>query len=146
MLKTRVIPCLDVDGGRVVKGVNFQNLRDSGDPTALAMAYQLQGADEIVVLDISATTTKRAHQIEVIAAIRELLDGYAGPTIGVGDGNDDDAVECLGGLGHVWPRLACEVGACFENGEQIDGADDAFKFTAVYARYPQVNFFVGVWT
>ena len=73
MLKTRVIPCLDVDGGRVVKGVNFQNLRDSGDPTALAMAYQLQGADEIVVLDISATTTKRAHQIEVIAAIREAL-------------------------------------------------------------------------
>lgn len=73
MLKTRIIPCLDVDGGRVVKGVKFQNLRDSGDPTQLAAEYQQQGADEIVVLDISATPQARSHQLEVVADIRKQL-------------------------------------------------------------------------
>ncbi len=73
MLKTRIIPCLDVNAGRVVKGVRFQNLRDSGDPTALALAYQQQGADELVVLDISATPEGRGHQLEVIADIRNEL-------------------------------------------------------------------------
>lgn len=73
MLRTRIIPCLDVNDGRVVKGVKFQNLRDSGDPCTLAAEYQLQGADEIVVLDISATPSGRSHQAETIAAIREIL-------------------------------------------------------------------------
>ena len=50
-LATRVIPCLDVDGGRVVKGVNFENLRDAGDPVELAAAYDAEGADELVFLD-----------------------------------------------------------------------------------------------
>ena len=56
MLTHRVIPCLDVRGGRVVKGVRFSNLRDAGDPAELARAYQDQGADEVTLLDVSATT------------------------------------------------------------------------------------------
>ena len=59
MLTSRVIPCLDVRDGRVVKGVRFGNLRDSGDPVELAAAYEAQGADELVVLDVSATPEGR---------------------------------------------------------------------------------------
>jgi len=54
-LSLRVIPCLDVDAGRVVKGVNFENLRDAGDPVELAALYSEQGADELTFLDVSAT-------------------------------------------------------------------------------------------
>ena len=53
-LAVRVIPCLDVDGGRVVKGINFQDLRDAGDPVELARTYDAEGADELTFLDISA--------------------------------------------------------------------------------------------
>ena len=52
----RVIPCLDVRDGRVVKGIQFEGLRDAGDPAALALAYEAQGADELVMLDVSATS------------------------------------------------------------------------------------------
>ena len=58
-LAVRVIPCLDVDDGRVVKGVNFVDLRDAGDPVELATTYDLQGADEVVFLDITATSDLR---------------------------------------------------------------------------------------
>ena len=64
MLLRRVIPCLDVDKGRVVKGVEFVNLRDAGDPVELAVRYQDEGADEIVFLDITASHEKR----ETVAA------------------------------------------------------------------------------
>ena len=57
MFTKRVIPCLDVNGGRVVKGVNFVNLRDAGDPVEIAAAYDKAGADELVFLDITATST-----------------------------------------------------------------------------------------
>ena len=70
---TRVIPCLDVDDGRVVKGVQFQGLRDAGDPVQLAAAYQEQGADELVILDVSATPEGRANAAETVAAVREVL-------------------------------------------------------------------------
>jgi imidazole glycerol-phosphate synthase subunit HisF len=56
---TRVIPCLDVDAGRVVKGVNFEGLRDAGDPVELAATYDAQGADELVFLDITASSAGR---------------------------------------------------------------------------------------
>jgi imidazole glycerol-phosphate synthase subunit HisF len=56
----RVIPCLDVDGGRVVKGVNFENLRDAGDPVELAARYDAEGADELTFLDITASSGGRA--------------------------------------------------------------------------------------
>ncbi len=63
----RVIPCLDVDGGRVVKGVNFLGLRDAGDPVELAAAYDADGADELVFLDITASSQDRATMLDVVA-------------------------------------------------------------------------------
>lgn len=66
MLAKRIIPCLDVKDGRVVKGVNFVNLRDAGDPVELAALYDREGADEIVFLDISASNEGRATMIEVV--------------------------------------------------------------------------------
>src|SRR5690349_7915679 len=59
MLTKRIIPCLDIQDGRTVKGVNFVNIRDAGDPVELASQYAFQGADELVFLDISATNEKR---------------------------------------------------------------------------------------
>ncbi|GLX71309.1 imidazole glycerol phosphate synthase subunit HisF [Paenibacillus glycanilyticus] len=66
MLAKRIIPCLDVKDGRVVKGVNFVNLRDAGDPVELASTYDQEGADELVFLDISASVEGRATMIEVV--------------------------------------------------------------------------------
>ena len=62
----RVIPCLDVDGGRVVKGVNFENLRDAGDPVELAARYDAEGADELTFLDITASSGGRATMYDVV--------------------------------------------------------------------------------
>src|SRR5438552_8828743 len=67
MLAKRIIPCLDVTGGRVVKGVNFINLRDAGDPVELADRYNQQGADEVVFLDITASSDERAIMADVVA-------------------------------------------------------------------------------
>lgn len=66
MLAKRIIPCLDVHGGRVVKGVNFENLRDAGDPVAMAAYYDREGADELVFLDISASAQRRKTMVEVV--------------------------------------------------------------------------------
>src|SRR2546425_12178556 len=66
MLAKRIIPCLDVTGGRVVKGVNFVNLRDAGDPVELADRYNQQGADEVVFLDITASSDERAIMADVV--------------------------------------------------------------------------------
>lgn len=73
MLTRRVIPCLDCCDGRVVKGVRFADLRDVGSPSELAAAYQSQGADEIVLLDVAATVEARAHQVDTVRAVREVL-------------------------------------------------------------------------
>jgi cyclase len=67
MLAKRIIPCLDVTSGRVVKGVKFVNLRDAGDPVELAERYNLQGADELVFLDITASSDERDIMVEVVA-------------------------------------------------------------------------------
>ena len=66
MLTKRIIPCLDLKNGRVVKGTNFVNLRDAGDPVEVALEYQRQGADELAFLDISATEENRATRVELI--------------------------------------------------------------------------------
>jgi len=71
MLSRRIIPCLDVNAGRVVKGVKFQELRDAGDPVQCARAYDRQGADELVFLDITATSDDRGIMREVVAATAE---------------------------------------------------------------------------
>lgn len=72
-LAIRVIPCLDVKDGRVVKGVNFQDLRDAGDPVELAARYESQGADEITFLDVSASREGRATMLEVVSATAEQV-------------------------------------------------------------------------
>lgn len=73
MLTVRVIPCLDCAGGRVVKGVRFENLRDAGDPVERAIAYEEQGADELVLLDVSATPEDRGHRLDTVRAVRAGL-------------------------------------------------------------------------
>lgn len=90
----RVIPCLDVRAGRVVKGVRFQGLRDAGDPVACAAAYAEQGADELVMLDVSATPEERGTAVRTVAAVREVM---ALPlTVGGGVRSVDDAARLLG--------------------------------------------------
>lgn len=72
-LAVRVIPCLDVDAGRVVKGVHFENLRDAGDPVELARRYYEQGADELTFLDVTASSAHRATTYEVVTRTAEEL-------------------------------------------------------------------------
>ena len=71
MLKTRIIPCLDVDNGRVVKGINFISLKDAGDPVEQATVYSKEGADEITFLDITATHQKRKPMLDIIKKTAE---------------------------------------------------------------------------
>ena len=73
MLTARVIPCLDTRDGRVVKGVRFQRLRDAGSPVERAALYEAQGADELVLLDVSATPEGRGHALETVRAVRRAL-------------------------------------------------------------------------
>jgi len=72
-LAVRVIPCLDVDAGRVVKGINFQDLRDAGDPVELAKVYDAEGADELTFLDISASHEGRATTMEIVSQTAEQV-------------------------------------------------------------------------
>lgn len=71
MKSTRIIPCLDVDAGRVVKGVNFVGLRDAGDPVELAARYDLEGADELVFLDITASSDSRDTTVDMVRRVAE---------------------------------------------------------------------------
>jgi imidazoleglycerol phosphate synthase cyclase subunit len=89
MLKTRIIPCLDCKDGRVVKGVRFTELRDAGSPAELAGLYEWQGADEIVLLDISATTEGRNAALATVGAVRRELSIPL--TVGGGVGSADHA-------------------------------------------------------
>ena len=88
MLTKRVIPCLDVKEGRVVKGVNFVNLIDAGDPVEAAIAYDRAGADELVFLDITASYEKRATMIDVVR--RTAAEVFMPVTVGGGIRNLDD--------------------------------------------------------
>lgn len=87
-LAVRVIPCLDVDDGRVVKGVNFVNLRDAGDPVALAEAYGAAGADELVFLDITASSSDRSTMYDVVRRTAEQV--FIPLTVGGGVRTADD--------------------------------------------------------
>jgi cyclase len=93
MLAKRIIPCLDVKDGRVVKGVNFVNLRDAGDPVELAAIYDQEGADELVFLDISASFEGRATMVEVV---RQTAGEITIPfTVGGGIASVDDMKRLL---------------------------------------------------
>ena len=89
----RVIPCLDVTEGRVVKGVNFVGLRDAGDPVELAQRYDAQGADELVFLDITASSDHRATTIEMVERVAEQV--FLPFTVGGGIRTLDDARRML---------------------------------------------------
>jgi cyclase len=92
-LAVRVIPCLDVDAGRVVKGVNFVDLRDAGDPVELARAYDAQGADELVFLDITASSGDRATTYDVVRRTAEQV--FIPLTVGGGVRTADDVDRLL---------------------------------------------------
>ncbi len=93
MLKKRIIPCLDVKDGRVVKGVNFVHLRDAGDPVLIAEAYDKQGADEIVFLDITASHEKRGIMIDIVKQTAEKV--FMPLTVGGGISSLEDIRELL---------------------------------------------------
>ncbi|MHA1265932.1 MAG: imidazole glycerol phosphate synthase subunit HisF [Candidatus Helarchaeota archaeon] len=93
MLAKRIIPCLDMTGGRVVKGVKFVNIRDAGDPPELAVLYEEQGADEIIFLDITASHEKRDILIDVVNRTSDQL--FIPFTVGGGIRTIDDIREIL---------------------------------------------------
>ncbi|MEO9005278.1 MAG: imidazole glycerol phosphate synthase subunit HisF [Ginsengibacter sp.] len=93
MLAKRIIPCLDIRDGRTVKGVNFENIRDAGDPVDLAMFYSQQGADELVFLDITATVEKRKTLVELVKRIAENINIPF--TVGGGITSVENAFELL---------------------------------------------------
>ena len=93
MLTKRIIPCLDVDRGRVVKGTNFVGLRDAGDPVEVARRYQDQGADELVFLDISASHEGRQIMLDVVRAVAEQI--FMPYTVGGGIRTLDDVTALI---------------------------------------------------
>ncbi len=93
MLTKRIIPCLDIKDGRTVKGVNFEGLRDAGDPVELARIYSTEGADELVFLDISATSEKRTTLRDMVERVaREVSIPF---TVGGGISSEDDVYVLL---------------------------------------------------
>ena len=122
MRTARVIPCLDVDAGRVVKGVNFVGLRDAGDPVELAARYDAEGADELVFLDITASSDQRDTIVDVVRRTAEQV--FIPFTIGGGIRTVDDARRLLrAGADKVSvntaaverPELVAEISAEFGN-------------------------------
>jgi cyclase len=120
----RVIPCLDVADGRVVKGVNFQNLKDSGDPVELAQRYYLQGADEITFLDVAATLENRGTTLDMVTACAEQV--FIPLTVGGGIRELEDVSRLLasgadkvsvGSAGIQRPALLSEISQ--EHGDQV---------------------------
>ena len=120
----RVIPCLDVADGRVVKGVNFQNLKDSGDPVELANRYFLQGADEITFLDVAATNENRGTTLDMVTRCAEQV--FIPLTVGGGIRELGDVSKLLasgadkvsvGSAGIRRPQLLAEIAK--EHGNQV---------------------------
>lgn len=93
MLARRIIPCLDVAGGRVVKGIHFEELRDAGDPVAQAARYDAEGADELVFLDISASPDQRRTTLEMVGRVAEAI--FIPFTVGGGIRSVEDAGAAL---------------------------------------------------
>ena len=93
MLSKRIIACLDVRDGKVVKGVNFEDLRDAGDPAALARRYNVEGIDEIVILDVTATIEARQARARTIAAVAHEI--FLPLTVGGGIRTEGDAAAAI---------------------------------------------------
>jgi cyclase len=143
-LAVRVIPCLDVDGGRVVKGINFTDLRDAGDPVELAKVYDAEGADELTFLDISASHEGRATTMEIVSATAEQV--FIPLTVGGGVSSVEDVDRLLrAGADKVAmntaairrPELISEVADRFGNqvlvlsldARRAPGTDSGFEVT-----------------
>lgn len=121
-LSVRVIPCLDVAEGRVVKGVNFLNLRDAGDPIELAAKYYTDGADELTFLDVKATVDNRSTMYDLVTACAEKI--FIPLTVGGGIREVDDVAKLLGAgadkvsvgsAGIANPHLLSEIAKRFGN-------------------------------
>ena len=116
----RIIPCLDVDNGRVVKGVNFLNIRDAGDPSEVARRYDLEGADEITMLDITASHESRETTFQTVEKIASEV--FIPLTVGGG-------VRSLGDIKNLLRSGADKVSintAAVENPEFVKAASDKF--------------------
>ena len=143
-LAVRVIPCLDVDGGRVVKGINFQALRDAGDPVELAQVYDAEGADELTFLDISASHEGRATTLDIVSRTAEQV--FIPLTVGGGVGSVADVDRLLrAGADKIAvntaairrPELVAEIADRFGNqvlvlsvdARRAPGTDSGFEVT-----------------
>ncbi len=143
-LAVRVIPCLDVDAGRVVKGVNFVDLRDAGDPVELARTYDAEGADELTFLDISASSDGRATTMEIVSKVAEEV--FIPLTVGGGVRTVEDVDRLLrAGADKVGvntaaiarPELVAEIADRFGNqvlvlsldARRAAGTDSGFEVT-----------------
>jgi cyclase len=143
-LAVRVIPCLDVDAGRVVKGINFKELRDAGDPVELARTYDAEGADELTFLDISASHEGRATTLEMVSATAEQV--FIPLTVGGGIRSVDDVDTMLrAGADKIAvntaaidrPELVAEIADRFGNqvlvlsvdARRAPGTDSGFEVT-----------------
>lgn len=150
-LAVRVIPCLDVDGGRVVKGINFLDLRDAGDPVELARTYDAEGADELTFLDISASHEGRATTMEIVSRTAEEV--FIPLTVGGGVASVDDVDRLLrAGADKVAvntaaihrPELVAEIADRFGNqvlvlsvdARRAAGTDSGFEVTTHGGRKP----------
>ena len=152
-LAVRVIPCLDVDDGRVVKGVHFENLRDAGDPVELAAEYYRQGADELTFLDVTASSSHRQTMVNVVTRTAEQI--FIPLTVGGGVRTSVDArrergeqhtqsgfeVTTMGGRKSTgidalwWARRAEELGAgeVLLNSMDADGTQQGFDLEMIRA-------------
>ncbi len=143
-LAVRVIPCLDVDAGRVVKGINFKELRDAGDPVELARTYDAEGADELTFLDISASHEGRATTMEIVSRTAEEV--FIPLTVGGGVSSVEDVDRLLrAGADKVAvntaairrPELVAEIADRFGNqvlvlsvdARRAEGTDSGFEVT-----------------
>lgn len=120
MLAKRIIPCLDMDHGRVLKGRKFVGLRDVGDPVELALKYRNEGADELVLLDITASVEKRRILLDVVRRVAEVLDIPF--TVGGGIRTTEDAHDILTNGGD---RVAVNT-AAVENPEFVKELSDIY--------------------
>lgn len=127
MLAKRIIPCLDIKDGRTVKGVNFVDLRDAGDPVELAQRYAGEGADELVFLDITATQEKRKTLVDLVQRIAREIDIPF--TVGGGIRKLDEIEELL----HAGADKVSLNSAIVKNPELIDEASERFGSQCIVA-------------
>ena len=143
-LAARVIPCLDVESGRVVKGVNFVGLRDAGDPVELARRYELAGADELVLLDITASSDSRGIILDVVERCAAELDAagvvlvcYDDQLTAFPDGSIDPAAAraCTDGQDYAASCLS----ASHAQANALSGPDNADRVRACAKEEPWIR-------